>query len=169
MSVRVKTTGGVRPAAEMRRELSDSGMITRPTEKALPSSENNAGLPGTMANRIEKNKEGLERKQQFYPSLESLGITSTFLPDIMRAMPKHSVFRTIVNGTGIYDNAENKIPMHAGVISIEKTESYCRILFTHTTTGGTNGKLYIGSVDTNTETVIGWYELGGTLLNAGKE
>ena len=37
------------------------------------------------------------------------------------------------------------------------------------TTGGTNGKLYIGSVDTNTETVIGWYELGGTLLNAGKE
>ena len=149
--------------------LSDSPAVTDSAGKALPTSENNAGLPGTMANRIAANKKELEKKQRFYPSLESLGITSTFLPYIMRAMPKHSVFRTIVNGTGIYDDAENKIPMHAGVISIEKTESYCRILFTHTTTGGTNGKLYIGSVDTNTGAVIGWYELDGTLLNAGKE
>lgn len=165
MSVGVKTAGGVRPAAEMRRELSDSGMITRPTEKALPSSENNAGLPGSMANRIEKNKEGLERKQQFYPSLKSLGITSTFLPDIMAAMPKNSLFRSNVNGTGIYDNPENRIPFDAGVITIEKTESYHRVLFTQNKSGGANGQIFLASVDTNTKTVNGWYVFEGRLLD----
>lgn len=34
--------------------LSDSPVVTDSTGKALPASENNAGLPGTMANRIEK-------------------------------------------------------------------------------------------------------------------
>lgn len=39
MSVGVKTPEGVQPAAEMRRELSDSEFVTSPTELALPTSE----------------------------------------------------------------------------------------------------------------------------------
>lgn len=35
-------------------ELCNSSTVTNSTGKALPASENNAGLPGTMANRIEK-------------------------------------------------------------------------------------------------------------------
>ena len=37
-------------------ELCNSSAVTDSTGKALPASENNAGLPGTMANRIEAAK-----------------------------------------------------------------------------------------------------------------
>lgn len=145
-------------------KLSDSAAVTDSTGFALPTSENNSGMPGTLANRVEQNREGLAHKQQFYPSLKSLGITSTFIPDIIDAMPKNAVFRSNVNGTGIYDNPENKLPYDAGVVTVEKTESYVRILFTQNRSGGANGQMFLASVDTNTKKVYGWYVFEGRLL-----
>lgn len=42
--------------------LSDSPAVTDSTGKALPTSENNASLPGTLAYRIEENRKHLEWK-----------------------------------------------------------------------------------------------------------
>ena len=41
--------------------LSDSPAVTDSAGKALPTSENNAGLPGTMANRIAAVQDGIRR------------------------------------------------------------------------------------------------------------
>ena len=145
-------------------KLSSSQSITNSVGLALPASENNAGISGTLANRIANNRNALAKKQQFYPSLESLGITSTFIPEIALSLPTNSSFRAQVNGTGIYDNSKNKIPFHAGILSIERAEGYSRILFTHTTSGGTEGSLFIGSVNLVTKTVNGWYKLSGEYI-----
>ncbi len=57
MSVGVKKPQGLQMAAQMRREISDDGNITKPTEFVLPTSEKNAGQPGTMMYEIQQLKD----------------------------------------------------------------------------------------------------------------
>ncbi len=102
-----------------------------------------------------------------YKTIESLGITSTFIPDIIAAMPSHSRFCLEINSTGIYDNKNNKLdmlPQSAGILTIEKARSYTRTIVTTNNSGGSFGRMYIGSIATVTKVVNGWYEIVGTLI-----
>ena len=109
---------------------------------------------GTMLNT------GLTKTERLFTSIESLGITSTYIPDIINAMPANSSFRALINGSGIADNAQNKLiaaTIMAGIITIDKWgETYTRTIITTNTSGESNGKLYLGSIDVNTRKVNGW-------------
>ncbi len=107
---------------------------------------------------------GLGKRGTVYTALNELGITSTFIPDIISAMPKNTSFRMLINVTGIYDNKDNKLSalkMSAGILTIDKSESYTRTIVTTNNSGGSDGCLYIGSINTNTKVVNGWYKIEG--------
>ena len=145
-------------------KLSSSQSITNSVGLALPASENNAGISGTLANRIANNRNALAKKQQFYTSLESIGITSTFIPDILAAMPSNSKFIAILNVTGISTNPNNKAPINVGIIEIEKAGGYSKTVLIQTDSGKSTGVLYQASVDTVNRIVRGWYKFSGTYI-----
>lgn len=144
--------------------LSASGAVTDSTGLALPTSEKNAGLTGTLANRIENNKSEIGKKQKIYFNLESLGITSTFIPDILAAMPSNSKFLAILNVTGINNNPDNKIPMNVGIIEIEKAGGYSKTILIQTDSGKSTGVFFQASVDAVNRIVRGWYKFSGTYI-----
>lgn len=145
-------------------KLSASGAVTNSTGLALPTSENNAGLTGTLANRIENNKLEIGKKQKIYFNLESLGITSTFIPDILAAMPSNSKFLAVLNVTGINNNPDNKTPVNVGIIEIEKAGGYSKTMIIQTDSGKSTGVLFQASVDSVNRIVRGWYKFSGDLV-----
>lgn len=135
----------------------DNGMV-------LGGWEKNESVAGSLANRIANNRNALAKKQQFYTSLESIGITSTFIPDILAAMPSNSKFIAILNITGIGTNPNNKAPINVGIIEIEKAGGYSKTMLIQTDSGKSTGVLYQASVDTVNKIVRGWYKFSGTYI-----
>lgn len=90
-----------------------------------------------------------------------LGITSTFIPDIIDAMPDNSTFTSNVQ-IGISNNAQNKLPYDSGVITIEKTlGNYSRVIFNRCNSGVSYPHLYLANVNMQNKTVSGWYDFSG--------
>lgn len=106
--------------------------------------------------------------EKIYTTAESLGVTSAYIPDIIAAMPPNTAFRTtITTNSEIYKNNENKLSvmtLGAGILSIEKAGVYTRTTITENNTGGSNGKMYLGSINTNTLEVNEWYEVNGPTI-----
>lgn len=120
----------------------------------------------SLQDQVTQLNTGLCKTRPTYTSIESLGITSTYIPDIIAAMPINASFKALINGTGIYDNAQNKLSvlgLGAGILTIEKVASYTRTIITTNNSGSSTGKLFIGSINTNTKVVNGWYKIEGTL------
>lgn len=106
----------------------------------------------------------LSYKRNCYHSIGMLGITSTFIPDIIDAMPDNSTF--IATSPDIFANSQNKIPINIGVLTIEKTVSNrIRVICNYCSSSASYGHLYLASINTNTKVVNGWYDFSGTLLS----
>lgn len=90
-----------------------------------------------------------------------LGITSTFIPDIVEAMPNNSTFM-IYNDTNIFTNSKNKIPINIGILIIEKFSSkYTRVTCNYCSSSSTLPHLYLASINMNTKVVNGWFDFSG--------
>lgn len=139
---------------------------------SLTSTNSNIALSAAAGKNLQAQvtqlNTGLGKTRMVFTSIASLGITSTYIPDIIAAMPKNSSFKAIINNsnnTGIVDNVQNKMSvfsLHSGVITIEKVDGYTRTIVTVNNTGGSNGNIYVGSINTNTKIVNGWYKIEGT-------
>lgn len=123
---------------------------------------------GTITGAISILNTSLVQSEKLYTSIETLGISSTYIPDIIAAIPSNTTFRIIVTTeTEIYKNTANKLNVMAlgsGILSIEKAGGYTRTIITENNTGGANGRMYLASINTNTKEVNGWYEIQGKLI-----
>lgn len=102
-----------------------------------------------------------------FTDISQFGCDSTFLPDIVTAMPQYSYFIRSITSTdnGIGANENNKISYTSGVLTIEKTSSYVRVLFNGANSGGSNGIIYLANINTNTKELNGWYQFNGTVVS----
>ena len=87
-------------------------------------------------------------------------------------MPANTLFVIQFSGDTynavLYTNAGNKLigalDVSAGILSIEKASAgYTRTIITTCQSGGTGGKIFVGSINTNTKTVNCWYKFESTL------
>lgn len=86
-----------------------------------------------------------------------LGISSYFIPDIIQAMPEHSIF---VNGDSSLFNVENnKFPQSVGMVAIIKYSISRTIVFYSYVSASQTVHFYIGSINTTTNIVNEWREL----------
>ena len=108
---------------------------------------------------------GLTKTEKLYTTIRAIGITSTYIPDIIAAMPINTLLRMPLNNE-ICENASNKLSMlsvKAGILTIEKAENgYTRTIITINNSGGSNGSIYIGNINTITKIINGWYKIEGT-------
>lgn len=96
-----------------------------------------------------------------YIDISQFGCESTFIPDIAVAMPPHSYFCKAVTSVdnGIGANANNNFPYTSGVLTIEKTSSYVRVMFNGCNSGASTGTMYLANINLNTKEFNGWYIL----------
>lgn len=97
-----------------------------------------------------------------YYDVRQLGITSWFIPDIIKAMPNNSKFLCDV-GKGITSVADNKLPLSLGVLSIDKTVSRYRVIYNYSSDSSA-GQIYIASVNVTDSVINGWYQLNVTAV-----
>lgn len=126
---------------------------------------------GTIIGAINELNTGLSKTRTVFLSVESLGITSSYIPDIISAMPLNTaLILQFGNNSEIYSNANNglinKLEPAAGILSIEKTQAgYTRTIITTSTSSYFSGNIYVGSIDINSKKINGWYKIEGTLLS----
>lgn len=114
-------------------------------------------------------KEGFEdRIVKTYSHPSQFGCTSSFIPEICNAMPQYSNLIMPTNsGDGyIGQDANNKIPYQAGVLTIIKSNQFVRVEFNGCNSGRAYGGMCLANINLNTPALNGWFDLNNSLETA---
>lgn len=149
------TNNAVNESADKNKVIDDLDIIKATTEA------------GYMAGALAVKELTNSLRIKTFTDISQFGCTSTFLPDIVVAMPQHSYLIRHITSTdkSIGENADNRLPYASGVMTIEKTTSYVRVLFNGANSGGSNGSIYLANININTKELNGWYQFNGTVVS----